>query len=56
MLWIHLEIPQYLIQAGYGTSAINNDKKQKIGVILPRKIAAISIAKRISYEMGLHNG
>lgn len=36
------ELPQFLIQAGYTL----NDKK--IAIVLPRKIAAVSIAKRVS--------
>jgi len=48
-MYIHLELPQFLIQAGY----IINDKK--ICVVLPRKIAAISIAKRVSEELGCYN-
>jgi ATP-dependent RNA helicase DDX35 len=39
-----------LIQAGYTIG----DKK--IGIVLPRKIAAISIAKRVAEELGCHNG
>ena len=38
----NVELPQFLIQAGYTI----NDKK--IGVVLPRKIAATSIAKRVA--------
>lgn len=43
-------MPQFLIQAGYTL----NDKK--IAIVLPRKIAAISIAKRVSDELGCFNG
>jgi HrpA-like RNA helicase len=39
---LYPEIPQFLIQAGYTIG----DKK--IGVVLPRKIAAISLAKRVA--------
>jgi HrpA-like RNA helicase len=42
ILFLKLELPQFLVQAGYTLS----DKK--IAVVLPRKIAALSIAKRIS--------
>lgn len=38
----NLELPQFLVQAGYTLS------NKKIAVVLPRKIAALSIAKRIS--------
>ncbi len=47
---IYLELPQFLIQAGYTI----NDKK--IAIALPRKIAAISLAKRVSEELGCYNG
>ena len=49
--YVHLysELPQFLIQAGY----IIDDRK--IGVVLPRKIAAISIAKRVNEELGCSN-
>jgi len=46
---LSIELPQFLIQAGY----ILND--MKIGVVLPRKIAAISIAKRVNEELGCFN-
>lgn len=46
---IYIEIPQFLIQAGY---TIGN---KKIGVVLPRKIAAITIAKRVADELGCYN-
>lgn len=46
---LSIELPQFLIQAGYTL----NDKK--IAIILPRKIAAISIAKRVAEELGCHN-
>ena len=39
---MHIELPQFLIQAGYTL----DDKK--VAVVLPRKIAAISIAKRVA--------
>ena len=43
------QIPQYLIQAGYTLG----DKI--IAVTLPRRIAAISICRRVSDEMGVHS-
>lgn len=43
------EIPQFLIQAGYTIG----DKR--IGVVLPRKIAAISLAKRVAEELCCYN-
>lgn len=43
------QIPQYLIEAGYTIG----DKC--IAITVPRRIAAVSISKRISEEMGCYN-
>lgn len=39
------QLPQYLYQAGFGKGAV-------IGVTQPRRVAAISVAQRVSEEMG----
>jgi HrpA-like RNA helicase len=39
-----IEIPQFLFQNGYA-------KKGMIGITQPRRVAAISIAQRVSFEM-----
>ncbi|CAK68160.1 unnamed protein product (macronuclear) [Paramecium tetraurelia] len=43
------QIPQYLIEAGYGGD-------ERVLVSLPRKMAAISIAQRVSDENGTELG
>lgn len=43
------QIPQYLHEEGY-------TKKGKIGITQPRRVAAMSVAKRVSDEMGVKLG
>ncbi|KAJ8280174.1 hypothetical protein GJAV_G00051430 [Gymnothorax javanicus] len=43
------QLPQYLYQAGFG-------KDGKIGVTQPRRVAAITVAHRVSQEMGCSLG
>jgi pre-mRNA-splicing factor ATP-dependent RNA helicase DHX16 len=43
------QLPQYLHEAGY-------TKRGKIGVTQPRRVAAMSVAKRVSDEMGVRLG
>ncbi|XP_061073003.1 probable ATP-dependent RNA helicase DHX40 isoform X2 [Conger conger] len=43
------QLPQYLYQAGFG-------KDGKIGVTQPRRVAAITVAQRVSQEMGCSLG
>ena len=45
-----IEIPQYLVDAGYSLD------KKCIAVTVPRRMAAISVAKRVSQEMGVNLG
>lgn len=44
------QIPQYLYEAGYTTD------KMKIGCTQPRRVAAMSVAARVSEEMGVKLG
>lgn len=44
------QLPQFLHKAGY------TSRKQMIGVTQPRRIAAISVATRVSEEMNCHLG
>jgi HrpA-like RNA helicase len=43
------QLPQYLHEAGY-------TKRGKIGVTQPRRVAAMSVAKRVADEMGVRLG
>ena len=44
------QIPQYLYEAGYAKDGL------KIGCTQPRRVAAMSVAKRVSEEMGVRLG
>ena len=46
------QIPQFLYEAGYGTLRT----KGKIVVTEPRRVAAVNMAKRVAYELGLTFG
>jgi ATP-dependent RNA helicase DHX37/DHR1 len=47
------QIPQFLYEAGFG----HDDKyKGMIGITQPRRVAAVSMAKRVAFEMQLNNG
>ncbi|KMT08932.1 hypothetical protein BVRB_6g136480 isoform B [Beta vulgaris subsp. vulgaris] len=49
------QIPQFLYEAGYG-SAKCPTKRGIIGVTQPRRVAVLSTAKRVAYELGFHLG
>jgi ATP-dependent RNA helicase DHX37/DHR1 len=44
-----------LYEAGYGTSN-RLHRKEIIGITQPRRVAVLSIARRVSYELGLKLG
>lgn len=44
------QVPQFLFEAGYGSPG--SDTPGMIGVTEPRRVAAVSMAKRVSTEMG----
>lgn len=44
------QVPQFLFEAGYGSS--NSPTPGMIGVTQPRRVAAVSMAKRVAEEMG----
>jgi ATP-dependent RNA helicase DHX37/DHR1 len=53
------QIPQFLYEAGYGRRTMDDDSqtpKRMIGITQPRRVAAVSSAKRVCYEMGFGNG
>ena len=49
------QVPQFLYESGFTSAGINNNKLM-IGVTQPRRVAAVSTAKRVCYEMGYGNG
>ncbi|KAK9475897.1 P-loop containing nucleoside triphosphate hydrolase protein [Lipomyces japonicus] len=44
------QVPQFLLEAGYGN--LNSDNPGMIGITQPRRVAAVSMAKRVSQELG----
>ncbi|TVY14116.1 putative ATP-dependent RNA helicase [Lachnellula arida] len=46
------QVPQFLYEAGYGSA--NSPTPGMIGVTQPRRVAAVSMAKRVGDEMGDH--
>src|SRR5436305_314980 len=46
------QIPQFLYEAGYGSA--NSDTPGMIGITQPRRVAAISMSKRVATELGNH--
>ena len=46
------QVPQFLLEAGYGDP--NSPTPGMIGVTQPRRVAAVSMAKRVSDELGQH--
>ncbi|KAE8450168.1 hypothetical protein EG329_006949 [Mollisiaceae sp. DMI_Dod_QoI] len=46
------QVPQFLYEAGYGSSG--SPTPGMIGVTQPRRVAAVSMAKRVGDEMGNH--
>jgi ATP-dependent RNA helicase DHX37/DHR1 len=51
------QVPQFLYEAGFAESTPESEGKSfVIGVTQPRRVAAVSTAKRVCYEMGFGNG
>ncbi|EWC45097.1 hypothetical protein DRE_06236 [Drechslerella stenobrocha 248] len=48
------QVPQFLFEAGYGDP--NGDTPGMIGVTQPRRVAAVTMAKRVAEELGDHSG
>ncbi|EPS41222.1 hypothetical protein H072_4900 [Dactylellina haptotyla CBS 200.50] len=46
------QVPQFLFEAGYGDP--NSDTPGMIGVTQPRRVAAVTMAKRVAEELGEH--
>lgn len=47
------QVPQFLYESGYGNSS-SPDSPGMIGITQPRRVAAVSMANRVSNEMGDH--
>ncbi|OLN85036.1 putative ATP-dependent RNA helicase DHR1 [Colletotrichum chlorophyti] len=47
------QVPQFLYEAGYGSP--NSDTPGMIGVTQPRRVAAVSMSKRVAEELGDHS-
>ncbi|KAL3957451.1 hypothetical protein ACCO45_008029 [Purpureocillium lilacinum] len=47
------QVPQFLYEAGYGTP--DSPTPGLIGITQPRRVAAVSMAKRVSEELGDHS-
>lgn len=52
------QVPQFLYEYGFSVSqeASSSGEACLVGVTQPRRVAAVSTAKRVSYEMGQGNG
>ena len=52
------QLPQFLYEAGFSSYQDDTDHKERllIGITQPRRVAAVSTAKRVCYEMGQGNG
>jgi ATP-dependent RNA helicase DHX37/DHR1 len=48
------QVPQFLYEAGFGDPK-HPEFPGVIGITQPRRVAAISMAKRVSQEMGFEN-
>ncbi|KXX73790.1 putative ATP-dependent RNA helicase DHX37 [Madurella mycetomatis] len=47
------QVPQFLFEAGYGSP--NGPTPGMIGVTQPRRVAAVSMSKRVAQELGSHS-
>ena len=47
------QVPQFLYEAGFSNDEMKNGKNKLIGVTEPRRVAAMAMANRVSYEMNL---
>lgn len=47
----HAQVPQFLLEAGYGSAAFP-ERAGRIGVTQPRRVAAVAAATRVAQELG----
>jgi ATP-dependent RNA helicase DHX37/DHR1 len=47
------QVPQFLYEAGYTLKGQDGDGRSLIGVTEPRRVAAVSMSRRVGQEMGL---
>ena len=45
------QVPQFLLEAGYGCSQFP-ERRGAVGVTQPRRVAAVSTATRVAQELG----
>jgi ATP-dependent RNA helicase DHX37/DHR1 len=50
------QVPQFLYENGFTVPGSSKDEPLLIGVTQPRRVAAVSTAKRVCYEMGQGDG
>ena len=50
------QVPQFLYEGGFSQNQADPKSKFMIGITQPRRVAAVSTAKRVCYEMGRGNG
>jgi ATP-dependent RNA helicase DHX37/DHR1 len=50
------QVPQFLYEAGFTSNEKRSSEDLLIGVTQPRRVAAVSTAKRVCYEMGHGDG
>lgn len=50
------QVPQFLYEAGMCLNESDTEKRFLIGITQPRRVAAVSTAKRVCYEMGKGDG
>lgn len=48
------QVPQFLYEAGYTLRGRGSEGRGLIGVTEPRRVAAVSMARRVKEEMGFH--
>lgn len=50
------QLTQYLYESNYGSNMVQNGTRKMIGCTQPRRVAAMSVAKRVSEEMNVQLG